>query len=251
MIMIKILLLFFSIFSLIYGIIMLFTNITKTFFLIWVVVSIFTYIIYKFFQNDLVYKIPNIIRKIFLVSTILVIIVYISNMIEISKDFNKKPQENLDYIIVPGALVTDNGPALSTIYRLDEAIKYLNENPNTKCILTGGKGYNEPECESIVMAEYLIEHNIDESRLIIEKESTSTYENLEYSKNFIDISNNSVGIVTNNFHVHRAIYLANKLGYKNVSGISSYSLPINTLSNVCREAVGMMIYKLKYCYHKN
>ena len=225
---------------------MFFTNITKTFFLIWMFCGFLCFLMYKIYDKGIADNIPYFVRKTVLVFGVVFLVLFIMALVDILKYYNKKPQANLDYIIVLGALVTEDGPAMSTIYRLDETIKYLNANPNTKCILTGGKGDNEPDYESVVMAQYLIDHNIDKSRLIIEKESTSTHENLENSKQFLDIENDTVGIVTNNFHVRRAMFLAEKLGYKHVDGLASYSLHINAISNLCRETVALMYYKLKF-----
>lgn len=236
------------IFCMIYGTIMFFTNITKTFFMIWMDVGIGFYILYRIFESGLIDEVPFAIRKLSLIACIILFIVFLVNMLEISRYFNSKPKENLDYLIVLGALVTKDGPAMSTIYRLDETIEYLNNNKNTKCILTGGKGKNEPDYESVVMAEYIINHGIDKDRLYIETESTSTFENLENSKQFLDPANNSVAIVTNNFHICRSMFIAKKIGYKDVCGLACYSLPINVISNVCRETVGLIIYKLLFLF---
>ena len=235
---------FLSIFSLIYGLIMFFTNITKTFFLIWMCCALVFYLIYVLYEKNIIKKIPNQIRKLILIISIVGIVIISLCLFEIIKNFNNKPKDNLDYIIVLGALVTKDGPALSTIYRLDEAIDYLNKNENTICILTGGKGKNEPDAESRIMADYLIKHNINENRLIIEDKSTKTIENLENSKQYIDIENNSIGIVTNNFHVARALLLAHKVGYKNVYGMPCYSLPINLISTCLRECAGIIFYSV-------
>ena len=234
------------IFCVVYGIVMFFTNITKTFFFIWLFLAFIFYIVYMIYQNGIIDIIPIYIRKTIFVLAILFIILFVIEFFDILKYYNKRPQNNLDYVIVLGALVTDNGPAMSTIYRLDETIAYLNENPNTKCILTGSKGSNEPDYESVVMAKYLINNNIDRERLFIEKDSFSTYENISNSKQFLDIDNNTVGIVTNNFHVRRALYLAENLGYKHIDGLASYSLPINALSNLCRETMAMIYYRLYF-----
>lgn len=51
---------------------------------------------------------------------------------------------NLDYVTVFGAQVRKSGPSKVLRYRLDTAIDYLNENPGTICIVSGGKGPNEP-----------------------------------------------------------------------------------------------------------
>ena len=69
-------------------------------------------------------------------------------------------KENLDYIIVLGAQVKESGPSIVLKYRLDKALEYMNENPKTICIVSGGQGYNEPYSEAEGMAKYRAGHVI-------------------------------------------------------------------------------------------
>ena len=81
---------------------------------------------------------------------------------------------DLDYVVVLGAQVRKSGPSLVLRYRLDKAIEYLDENPNTICIVSGGKGPNEPFPEAQGMADYLKEHGIAEQRILEEPDSKTT-----------------------------------------------------------------------------
>lgn len=157
--------------------------------------------------------------------------------------FDEKGEENLDAIIVLGSQVYANGPSVVLRYRLDEAIRYLNENPETVCIVTGGQGYNEPFPEAEGMADYLIKNGIDEDRILLEPESTNTKENIGNSLQFID-ANDRIGIVTNNYHVFRGVGVARKAGLKNVCGISADSAPRYLPNNMLREFFGVVKYFL-------
>jgi len=116
-------------------------------------------------------------------------------------------------LIVLGSQVRADGPSVMTCYRLDAAIDYLNEYPNAKCVLSGGKGANEPWSEAKGMADYLILKGISGNRLYLEDESTSTRENLKYSIGLIEKENlnRNITIVTNDFHVYRAGRIAKRL----------------------------------------
>ena len=81
-------------------------------------------------------------------------------------------------VIVLGCQVKETGPSRMLRERLDAAYEYLTENPDAKCILSGGKGVDEPESEAMCMYKYLTARGIDEKRLYIEDKSTSTKENL-------------------------------------------------------------------------
>lgn len=102
-------------------------------------------------------------------------------------------KSDLDYVVVLGAQVRKSGPSLVLRYRLDKAIEYLDENPNTICIVSGGKGPNEPFPEAQGMADYLKEHGIAEQRILEEPESKTTEENIVNSKKLISDDNASVG----------------------------------------------------------
>ena len=93
-----------------------------------------------------------------------------------------KADENLDYIIVLGAQVRADGPSKVLKHRLNTAIDYLEKNPETICIVSGGQGYNEPCTEAQAMADYMEAVGIEKDRLILEDESKTTEQNIKYSK---------------------------------------------------------------------
>lgn len=75
----------------------------------------------------------------------------------IASRINSKGEDNLDYIIVLGAMIREDGPSSILKARLDSAIEYLDGNPGTKCIVSGGQGYDEPCSEAEGMRKYLVE----------------------------------------------------------------------------------------------
>ena len=154
--------------------------------------------------------------------------------------FNESGEKNLDYIVVLGAQLKNSGPSRVLRMRLDKAYDYLVENPDTIVIVSGGQGSNEPDTEAEGMKTYLVSKGIEHERIIKEDRSTSTVENVTYSRSFLDASNDKVGIVTSNFHVFRAIKLAKKAGYQNVCGIAAPSYPFLQPNNMLREFVGIV-----------
>lgn len=128
-------------------------------------------------------------------------------------------------VVVLGCQVKPDGPSIMLRERLDAAYEYLNENKDAKCILSGGQGPDEPMSEAQCMYNWLVEKGIDKSRLYIEDKSTSTRENLIFSKQIIEENGlaPAVTIVTNEFHQYRASEIAKSLG------IESYSVSGNTL----------------------
>lgn len=145
-----------------------------------------------------------------------------------------------DYLIVLGARWKPEGPSRVLMYRLDAAVVYLYQNPNTKVIVSGGKGPGEPISEAEGMAGYLIDAGIAKERIFQENTSVNTYENLRNSAAFLDKAKDSVVIVTNNFHVFRSEKLAKGQGYQNATGLAAHSFKPMQVHNLFREFFGVM-----------
>lgn len=94
--------------------------------------------------------------------------------------------DHLDYLIVLGARVREDDISASLKHRLDKAIRFAQEHPETKLILSGGQGEGEPTSEAQAMAEYLMYNGIAREQMLLESYSTNTKENMICSKALID-----------------------------------------------------------------
>ena len=117
-------------------------------------------------------------------------------------------------VIVLGASVIEDRPCRMLADRLDAAVRYLEENPASACIVSGGQGPDEQYTEASVMKAYLIERGIDSSRIWEEDRSTNTSENIRFSKQIIEEQglSDTVVIATQEFHQYRAQQFAKKAG---------------------------------------
>lgn len=165
-----------------------------------------------------------------------VLVIFIVNIL-VFTDFSDDTDESLDYVIVLGAQVYENSPSRVLKYRLDKALSYLGTHPDTKCIVTGGQGWNEPLSEAQGMYNYLVQNGLDGSRIILEDRATDTSENIKFSMALMESRDASVGIISNNFHLFRAIKIAQKQGLTRIYGLAADSslpyLPNNLLHEVC------------------
>ena len=116
-------------------------------------------------------------------------------------------------------------PSLILYKRLSAAEAYLKEHENTVCILSGGQGPDEKISEALAMHNFLVARGIDESRLYMEDESTSTRENLAFTRALMEREGlvapgaaANVIVVTDGFHQFRAQRIAAK------SGLDAYTL---------------------------
>ena len=109
-----------------------------------------------------------------------------------------------DYIIVLGSKVNGTKPSYSLQYRIDKAAEYLKSHEKTIAIVSGGQGKGEDISEALAMKQGLMKQNIAEDRIIMEDKSTSTDENITFSKTLIPANMKKGMIVTNDFHMFRA-----------------------------------------------
>ena len=154
-------------------------------------------------------------------------------------------EPGLDYVIVLGAQVHKTRPSLVLKYRLDRAIDYLESNPDTVCIVSGGKGANEPFPEAQGMAEYLERHGIADSRIVMEPKSEDTRQNIANSRRLITKRDASIGIITSDFHVFRALQIARDQGLADAEGIASGSPRDMLANNMLREFFAEVKYLVK------
>lgn len=219
--------------------IMFFVNHVSNFYLIWGFMGAVLIIwgrYYAWYMNH----IPHIIKKIVLFGICAVLVMFVLMEGMIISGFVKRAPKELDYIIVLGAQLKDNGPSYTLQMRLDKACEYLKENPDTKVIVSGGQGSNEPDTEAQGMYDYLMKKGISAERIKKEDQSVNTHQNLTFSSQFLNKEMDSVGVVTSNFHVFRALHLARSNGYKNVYGIASNSYIPLLPTNMLREFLGII-----------
>lgn len=122
-----------------------------------------------------------------------------------------------EYAIILGAKVNGDTPSLSLRYRLDAALDYGNKYNHVKFILSGGQGPDENSTEAEAMRRFLVANGIDEERLILETKSTSTYENIAFSKELLPEKVTSVTVITSDYHIARTMLIARKLGLESDS----------------------------------
>ena len=130
------------------------------------------------------------------------------------------PEYDKDYVIILGSKINKDGsltPLLKA--RVDKAIAFGNkqyEMTKKKIIYlpSGGKGSDENISEALAIKNYLIEKGIKEKQIVIEDKSTSTIENMKFSKDKIDEINKNakISFSTTNYHVFRSGVIANEQG---------------------------------------
>lgn len=151
----------------------------------------------------------------------------------------------LDYIVVLGAKVNGTSPSGALRNRIEVAAEYALANPNTLVIASGGQGEDEGISEAECIRRGLVARGVPEERIILEDLSTSTRENLRFSLEKLENPDEtSIGVVTNNFHVFRAMKIARSLHngetYAVPVATSLFSLPHYLLREFFATCVGFV-----------
>ena len=144
-------------------------------------------------------------------------------------------KKNCRYLIVLGAQVRGERITDSLKRRLDAALLYHQVCPSVKIIVSGGQGKGEDVSEAYAMAQYLREHEVKDEQIMLEDQSRTTRENLRFSKAYLEELKTPVGIVTNNFHLFRALLIGRSEGYENLTGIAAGCNRILFLNYMVRE----------------
>ena len=143
------------------------------------------------------------------------------------RDSSMQEADVPDFIVVLGAQVQGDGPSLTLKKRLDRTLELLQEHPDKTVIVSGGQGADEAHTEASVMAQYLLSRGAQPAQVIEEDQASNTRENLLYSAALAEargVDTSRVLIVTSDFHMCRAKYVARTLGMEPY-GLTSRTWP--------------------------
>lgn len=231
---------FIGVLCILYCIAIGFAGFGTRFFLIWGAIGIACVLLSAVLAHEkLVESLPGWLKGIAIGIFCLAFLLFIIVEGMIISQFGAVAQPGADYCIILGAQWKSDGPSEVLRRRLDKAVEYLKENPETLAVVSGGQGSNEVISEASGMRQYLLDAGIEEERILVEERSANTCENLAFSAELLDKENSSVVIVTNNFHVFRALKIAVKQGY-HAQGLAAGSVIWMLPNNLLREFLGVL-----------
>lgn len=145
----------------------------------------------------------------------LIVIGTTRNKIISLKDANQLKE--IDCILILGAGIKGNYPSPMLEDRLLQGISLYNQNVSSKIIASGdhmSKNYDEVN----VMKDYLVGHKIPSQDVFMDHAGISTYDSIYRTKYIFNAK--KIIIVTQEYHLYRALYIAKSLGL-NAYGVSS------------------------------
>ena len=135
--------------------------------------------------------------------------VRISTNKQIIKENDYTELSDVDCIIILGAGIWGDKPSPMLEDRLLEGIKLYQNSVSDKIIMSGDHGRKEYD-EVNIMKNYAIEKGIPSENIFMDHAGFSTYESIYRAKDIFEAK--KVVIVTQEYHLYRALYIANQLG---------------------------------------
>ena len=138
-------------------------------------------------------------------------------------DVPHKENDRQQVVMVFGCKIhRDSSPSSELRSRLDRTVELLKEYPEAICVVSGGKGDDEP------MADYLISKGVSVDRIFRETKSTDTVENLKFSLELLEEKGYkkedcSLICVSSSFHTPRIFLLCNRFGVEDCATVSAPS----------------------------
>lgn len=117
--------------------------------------------------------------------------------------------KDIDCILVLGAGIWGNRPSHMLEDRLLQAISLYENNVSAKIIMSGDHGREEYD-EVNIMKDFAIEKGVPSENIFMDHAGFSSYESIYRAKEIFEAK--KIVIVTQEYHLYRALYIANQLG---------------------------------------
>lgn len=188
--------------------------------------------------NKIFNKLKGLISLFLLIALILVQIPILINayMYEFSSRYiltiEEASENSFDCVLVLGAGVWGNTPSHLLEERLNKGIEVYKTGCTDRILMTGDHGRTEYD-EVNVMKDFAVEKGAVAEEVFMDHAGFSTYESMYRAKEVFQVE--KVIIVTQEYHLYRAIYNARKLGLDAygvaADGQYNFSLPVRTYNN--------------------
>ena len=153
--------------------------------------------------------------------------------------------EQAEHVILLGGGIDKDGKLPeSVISRVEKAAEYLNQHPDSICVVTGGTLKWLPYPEAPELKNQLVKRGVAAERILVEDQAKDTIQNFQYSCKMLEefkgesteeILNAPTAVVTSRYHLRRSERLARRMGFKNIKGIPAGCPAIYVLHSYVRE----------------
>jgi len=159
------------------------------------------------------------------------------------------------YAIVLGAGLEKNGfPSKILLDRLLSGIEIYQQQPDIILVVSGGEKYNHIN-EAMVMREFLLAHNVPSTKIKLDPHGKNTFTSMLNTKKTLN-SNSTIIIISQKFHLYRALFLASAFGM-DAYGFAASNFSYSTIKRIYwsfREFVSIPLNLFRisiYLYNKH
>lgn len=122
---------------------------------------------------------------------------------------DSKKLEDVDCILILGAQVMSDKPSEMLADRLKQGLELYKNGVAEKIIVSGDHGRTDYD-EVRVMKDFLISNGVPSENIFMDHAGFSTYDSMYRAKNIFKVER--LVVVTQEYHLYRAVYSGNKLG---------------------------------------
>ena len=149
--------------------------------------------------------------------------------------------EDIDCILVLGCFVKDDGRPSDMLFdRLTRGVELYDLGAAPKLLMSGDHGREEYD-EVAAMKQFAIDEGIPSEDVFMDHAGFSTYESVYRAKEIFQAD--KILIVTQEYHLYRALYIANQLGVEAYGVSSDYHTYVGQFMRDFRE----MLARVKDC----
>ena len=145
------------------------------------------------------------------------------------------PNEEFDCVMVLGCQVKEGGePSHMLRDRLQRGVETYQYGVSEKLLMTGDHGrtdYNEVE----TMKQYAIDEGVESENIFMDHAGFSTYESIYRAKEVFGVK--KMVIITQEYHLYRALYIAEKLGIEAYGVASDHHIYAGQIMRDLREVL--------------
>ena len=153
--------------------------------------------------------------------------------------------ETAETVILLGGGIDKNGKLpKSVMTRVNKAAEYLNQHPESICVVTGGTLKWLPYAEAPELKNQLVKKGVSPERILVEDQAKDTIQNFQLSCKILseykgvsiqEVLETPTAVVTSRFHLRRSERLARRIGFTNIKGIGAACPAVYVLHSYVRE----------------
>ena len=147
-------------------------------------------------------------------------------------------------ILLGGGIDKDGKLPKSVIARVEKTAEYLNQHPDSICVVTGGTLKWLPYPEAPELKNQLIKRGVASERILVEDQALDTIQNFQLSSKMLadfrgvsiqEVLDTPTAVVTSSYHLRRSERLARRMGFTNIKGIGAVCSAIYVPHSYVRE----------------